>query len=102
MRNKKGFLQLEKLGDMSDGVLPGIPLVEISDDRRVLIEHHRGVIAYGCCEICVRVRYGTVSVCGHGLTLARMTKEQLVICGCIESVRLMRNREENDAGTNRF
>lgn len=89
-QNKKGFHRLEKLGDLSDGVLPGIPLVEISDDRRVLIEHHRGVVAYGCCEICVRVRYGMVSVIGSNLNLARMTKEQLVICGCIEGVRLQR------------
>ena len=88
--NNNGARRLDRLRDMSDGVLPGIPLVEISDDRRVLIEHHRGVIAYGCCEICVRVRYGTVAVSGTGLTLARMTKEQLVICGCIESVRLQR------------
>ena len=92
MRNKNGSRRLEQLRDMSDGVLPGIPLVEISDDRRVLIEHHQGVIAYGCCEICVRVRYGTLSVNGSRLTLARMTKEQLVICGCIESVRLQRTR----------
>ena len=88
--NKNGLRRLEKLRDMSDGVLPGIPLVEICGDHRVLIEHHRGVIAYGCREICVRVGYGTVAVSGNGLTLARMTKEQLVICGCIESVRLLR------------
>lgn len=92
MGNKNFSRRLEKLGEMNDGVLPGIPLVEISGDRRVLIEHHRGVIAYGCCEICVRVKYGTVSVTGTGLNLVRMTKDQLVICGCIESVRLLRTR----------
>ena len=81
---------LQKLGGMSDGVLPGIPLVEICGDQRVLIEHHQGVVAYGDCEICVKVRYGILSVIGTRLTLARMTREQLVICGCVDGVRLLR------------
>lgn len=79
------------LRDVTDGVLPGVPLVEISGTGRVLIEHHQGVVAYGCNEIRVRVRYGSLAVCGSNLNLARMSREQLVICGCIDSVCLFRN-----------
>jgi sporulation protein YqfC len=92
MRNKKDHRRPATLRDMSDSILPAVPLIEIADGRRVLIEHHRGVIAYGSTEICVRVSYGTVSIRGSGLLLARMTKEQLVICGCVETVSLLRNR----------
>lgn len=92
MRNNNRPRRRELLRELSDGVLPGIPLVEISDDRRVLIEHHRGVVTYGSCEICVRVRYGIISVIGTGLNLARMTRDQLVICGCIDAVRLLRSK----------
>lgn len=70
--------------------IPGLPLIEITDDRRVLIERHQGVVGYGCGEICVRVRYGMVRVTGNGLRLARMTAEQLVICGRIDGVHLIR------------
>ncbi len=91
MEKRNGIRQLEKLRELGDGVLPVVPLVEISGDRRVLIEHHQGVVAYGRHEICVRVRYGVLSVRGSGLNLARMTKEQLVICGCIECVHLIKN-----------
>lgn len=90
-RQKEVVRQFSKLRDLGDGVLPGVPLVEITGDSRVLIEHHQGVVAYGCREICVRVKYGTVSVSGSALRLARMTKEQLVICGLIDGVRLMKN-----------
>lgn len=83
--------QPAQLREVTDGVLPGVPLVEISGTGRVLIEHHRGVVAYGCNEIRVRVRYGLLAVCGSGLNLARMTKDQLVICGCIDGVSLLRN-----------
>lgn len=76
---------------LDDGVLPGVPLVEIAGDRRVLIEHHRGVVAYGCREIQVRMSYGILCVSGSGLHLARMTGEQLVICGCIDGVQLYKN-----------
>lgn len=79
------------LGNLGADSLPGVPLVEVTGDHRVLIEHHRGVVAYGCREICVRVTYGIVSVSGSSLRLARMTGELLVICGCIESVRLIKS-----------
>lgn len=66
--------------------LPVRPLVEISGQKRVLIENHQGVCGYDRGEILVSVSYGTVAVRGSGLCLQRMTKEQLVICGCIHSI----------------
>lgn len=84
---------LDRLADQAD--LPGEagigqPLIELAGDRRVLIEHHQGVTQYGREKICVKVKYGTVAVCGCGLELARMTKGQLIICGRIDSVNLVR------------
>lgn len=73
-----------------EGTKPGHPLVEIADDRRVLIEHHQGVVAYGCAEICVRVRFGQIRITGSALRLAKMSAEQLVICGRVDSVTLIK------------
>jgi len=73
----------------STEAVPGVPLVEIVSRHRVLIENHRGVMAYSSVEICAKVKYGLVCVCGKELQLARMTKEQLVITGIIEQIRLM-------------
>ena len=47
---------------------------------------------YGADQIRVQVRYGQIRVCGEGMELARMTKEQLVIAGRIDSVTLIRRR----------
>ena len=41
-------------------------------------------------QIAVAVKYGQLIICGCGLELSRMHREQLVICGQIESVRLVR------------
>lgn len=84
---------LQKLADgveLSDEMLPGVPVVEIAGENRVLIEGHSGVIEYSRERICVKVRYGTVCVCGCGLELTCMTGSQLVISGRIDCVQLQR------------
>lgn len=68
--------------------LPGIPLIEISGECRVLVENHQGVIGYGMDEIEIKVTYGIVRIIGSNLQLACMTKHQLVIIGRIDSVAL--------------
>ena len=76
--------------DLSAEPLPGQPIVEIADDRRVLIENHFGVKEYSREKIGVKVKYGLVCVCGCNLELIRMTKEQLIISGRIDAVTLIR------------
>ena len=75
--------------DLASEPLPGLPVVELTGDRRVLIERHRGVTGYSREEICVKVSYGQVCICGCGLELKHMSKEQLVICGQISCVKLL-------------
>ena len=94
----KGIGRLQSLQNLAEGSVSGVPLVEIMGDGRVLIEHHRGVVAYGCEEIRVRVCYGAVSISGRNLYLARMTGEQIVICGTIEAVQLLRHPEGRNHG----
>ena len=89
---EKHFMErVAMAADMSDEPIPGVPLVEIAGDRRVLIEHHCGVTQYGRCRISVRVKYGSVVVIGTQLELTRMTLEQLIITGKIECVQLERS-----------
>lgn len=87
----RGWMQRLAEGmELPGEAAPGLPLVEICGQRRVLIENHRGVLSYGRELIRVCVSYGAVEVRGCGLELARMTREQLVICGRIDSVSLVR------------
>lgn len=70
--------------------LPGQCLVELAGQQRVLIENHQGVRAYSRECILVKVNFGCVRVWGSCLELAKMTRDQLVILGSIEGVRLLR------------
>ncbi len=94
MKERRSFLdQLSSAADLQDEAIPGLPLIEIVGDRRVLIEHHCGVTEYGCNQICIKVRQGTIAVYGNKLELALMTKQQLIISGYIEGVKLTRRRK---------
>lgn len=89
----KGQNWLEKLMDEMDlpgENVPGQPLVELAGDQRVLVENHRGVTEYGHEQIRIRVKYGELCVCGRGLEMIRMSKQQLIITGLIDTVHLVR------------
>ena len=66
----------------------GKPLVEIWGRNRVLIENHNRVLLYTSQKICVKVAYGEICITGSDLLFARLSGEQLVITGCVESVLL--------------
>ena len=81
---------LARAADLQDEPIPGLSLVEIAGDQRVLVENHKGVIQYSPESIRIRVKFGEISISGAKMTLTRMTKGQLVICGCIDGVCLIR------------
>lgn len=89
-RGKNWMDRLADGMDLPGEPLPGQTIVELAGDRRVLIEHHMGVTQYSGERICVRVKYGNVMICGQCMELSRMTREQLIITGRIDSVTLLR------------
>lgn len=93
----RGHFFLERWADEADLAaepLPGQPVVEIAGEHRVLIENHAGVKGYSRERIVVKVKFGAVCVCGCGLEMMRMTKEQLVIRGRIDAVTLQRREKK--------
>ncbi len=93
MKKQKSFAQrlIEDM-DLPGENLPRQPLLELCGDRRILIENHGGVTEYGKERIQVRVRYGAISVSGDELRLCRMSGQQLVIMGKIDTVTVLRGR----------
>ena len=82
--------RLAEAAAFSEEILPGVPILEIAGDNRILIERHKGVTEYGRERICVKVVYGIVCICGCGLELVRMAQEQLVISGRIDCIQIQR------------
>ena len=76
--------------DLQTEPLPRLPLAELAGDRRLLVENHRGVTEYGPERIRIRVAFGTLCIGGCGLVLAHLSREQLVITGRIQEIRIIR------------
>lgn len=84
---------LDRLVDLSvfsGGTLPGVSLIEIISDKRVLLEHHHGVCKYTHEQICVKSEFGIIKICGNGLHIKNLSADQVMVVGRIESVQLCR------------
>ena len=90
MGKKQYWNRLSAAIQLQSEPLPGLPLVEIAGDCRVLIERHQGVMKYDRQQICVKTTCGRIQVSGCDLTLSQMTSSQLVISGRIDAVALKR------------
>ena len=73
-------------GDAYMPPFPGIPLLELAEMHRVMIENHGGVSAYSDTRISIRLHNGWYTVNGSDLSLTYMSKSQLVITGTIDSI----------------
>lgn len=82
--------RIAREADLLEERFPGQPLVELAGEGRVLIEQHCGVKEYSRERICVGMKYGLLQICGCGLELSRMTRDQLVITGRIDGIVLKR------------
>ncbi len=91
MKHSHSMLRLmAEATDAPQELLPGTPLIEITDNSRVLIENHGGVTEYETDLIRVRLRFGAVIIRGSGLTITRMSKSQLIIAGALQGLELER------------
>ena len=62
-------------------------LAELYGKERLLVEQHRGILAYG--DECIRIgtAFGSILVEGADLRLCCMSRQQVVIRGRIDAVR---------------
>lgn len=92
MRHRGWMDKIADNADLPAEAMPGQPVVELLGQRRVLIEHHKGVTEYTTQRIQIKMSYGFLRICGSSLELARMCAEQLVITGRIDSISIIRGR----------
>lgn len=78
--------RLSRLSAIGSGSVPGVPLIEMISDKRVLIENHQGICRYTREQICIYAQCGIICVNGQNLYLEKMSKEQMVITGNVNGV----------------
>ena len=76
---------LELPGD----VVAGLPRIELTGDRELRMENHRGILAYGSDEIQIAGGRLVVKVRGENLELRAMNAGELLITGTLRGVDLL-------------
>lgn len=72
----------------ADG-LAGLPRLSLVGDRELLVENHKGILAYGAQEIHIGGGRLVIRVRGKGLRLRAMNETELLLTGQIFGVELM-------------
>lgn len=87
--NRRGLLErtAEAL-DLPGDVLAGLPHIELTGNRELRMENHKGILAYGEEEIRISGGKLEITVRGRGLELRAMNAGQLFITGTIQGVEL--------------
>lgn len=86
MRRNDRSTVADRYAFLSEIPHPRTPLTEITDNRRVLIENHRGIASYGTQQIRVNAACGYICIQGNYLQLRCITKEKVVVTGHIHAV----------------
>ena len=76
---------LELPGDL----VAGLPRIELTGDRELRMENHRGILAYGSQEIQISGGRLVVKVRGEDLELRAMNAGELLITGTLRGVDLL-------------
>ena len=74
--------------DLPGDVLAGLPHIELTGNRELRMENHKGILAYGEEEIRISGGKLEITVRGRGLELRAMKAGQLFITGTIQGVEL--------------
>ena len=88
-QKKDGLLvKTAELFDLPGDVVAGLPRVELTGNRELRMENHKGILAYGGEEIHISGGRMVVKVRGTDLELKSMNANELLIGGIISGVDL--------------
>ena len=77
---REGLLEkTAEVFDLPGDVLAGLPRVELTGDRELRMENHRGILSYGTEEI---------HISGGRLVVKSMNARELLLTGAIRAVEL--------------
>lgn len=88
VRRRSAAEKLAQVFSLPADAVAGLPLLELTGDRQLRVERHRGILAYGPQEIHIGGGKMTIRVRGLDLELKVMNRVELLITGQIFAVEL--------------
>ena len=77
--------RLRELGDnfLAEDLDPRLSRVEVTGDRRVHVENHRGSLEYSDTVMRIALAGSELRITGHGLELSALTLTELTVSGTV-------------------
>ena len=86
---REGLLErTAEVFDLPGDLVAGLPRVELTGNRELRMENHKGILAYGTEEIHISGGKLILKVRGAGLELRAMNASELLITGTITGIDL--------------
>ena len=87
--HRRGLLEkTAEILDLPGDVVAGLPHIELTGNRELRMENHKGILAYGGEEIVISGGKMKITVRGRGLEVRSMNAGQLYLTGIIQAVEL--------------
>lgn len=77
-------------------VTSNVPKITLTGFNEMLIENHKGILAYEDIYIRINTHIGIINISGFNLNLNEMTGDDILVTGKIEGVELETNIDEED------
>lgn len=77
--------RLRELGDnfLAEDLDPRLSRVEVTGDRRVHVENHRGILEYSDIVMRIALAGSELRITGHDLELSALTLTELTVSGTV-------------------
>lgn len=86
MRNKRRETRLEKLLEMPKEVISNEPKITVSGFNEMLIENYKNILEYEEFYIKLNTYIGIININGFNLNLEKVSQDDIMVTGKIDSI----------------
>lgn len=86
----RGIKKLEKVLDITEGVIDDVPQVICYGKTKVVISNYTGILEYEDYLVRLNSAQGTIYIYGDELHINELTVDDIMVCGKIHSVEFER------------
>lgn len=92
-KRKKSFRKIDDILEMPKEIYSDEPKITITGFEELIIENYKGILEYEDYYIRINTFIGILNINGFNLKLEKMTEDDLMIMGKIESIDIERKVE---------
>lgn len=77
---------LARFFELPQDVVMDLPRLTMIGDLQLVVENHRGILAFSADQVLVKTRKGTLKVTGSSLIVGAVDRETIILTGKLQAV----------------